>query len=138
MSFNWNCSCTFHSKLFSIPNSPLKGESFIFFSFSYGIFPFRYEWPLWLWLCGQSHRWPLFVYGGGYAVSHSEPSALIPLIDYIFFHIGLWAWLWHMVIGRLWFYMVIGHHIPYYEKHEKLRRVELCFSNFLALFTNII
>ena len=29
-----------------------------------------------------------FVYGGGYAVSHSEPSALIPLIGYIIFHIG--------------------------------------------------
>jgi len=54
----------------------------LFFSFSYGIFPFRcmsdpfgcryavfiwyislqvYEWPLWLSLCGQSLRWPLFV-----------------------------------------------------------------------------
>jgi len=49
-----------------------------------------------------------FVYGGGYAVSHSEPSALIPLIGYIFSYMvyshghGI-----VMVIERLWFYMVI-------------------------------
>ena len=70
-----------------------------------------------MWLCGQSFRWPLFGYGYvvmrlvianhwlwyhwcvfftymdyGYAVSHFEPSALIPLLGYIYIYIcfGLW------------------------------------------------
>jgi len=55
-------------------------------------------------------------YGGyGYAVSHSEPSALIPLIGYIYFsHIRLWAWLWHMVyweIMVLYGYITLVLHI---------------------------
>jgi len=46
--------------------SPFKGESFFFFFF--GFFPFRY-------------MVTPFYYG--YAVSHSEPSTLIPLLGYV-------------------------------------------------------
>jgi len=48
-------------------------------------------------------------FGCGYAVSHSEPSALIPLMSYILFHMWVMVMVMVIVMERWWFYMVIWH-----------------------------
>jgi len=80
----------FDSHLDYSQQSPLKGESLVFFS--YDIFPFKCMSDPFLVMVMQSVTLVTpFCYGYGYAISHFEPSALIPLLGYIYFHIyGLW------------------------------------------------
>jgi len=106
-----------YSQYLSSRVSPL-----FFFFFHMVYFLSGYEWPLWLWICGQSHRWPLFGYG--YAVSHSEPSALILVVG-IF--LGFWKYerygiyeryIWY-VIRRNVFLLYFALYIEYINKIQK-------------------
>jgi len=51
-------------------------------------------------------------FGYGYAVSHSEPSALIPLMGYVSY-VMVMVMVIIMVIERLWFYMALLHPFGY-------------------------
>jgi len=100
-NFVFSIQCeTFWLTLGLFLTSPLKGESFVFF------FPSRVS-PLFfsffIWYISLLGVWVTLSdpFGCGYAVSHFEPLALIPLLGYIYFS-HIWVMIIVMVIERLW------------------------------------
>jgi len=108
----------FDSHLDYSQQSPLKGESFFFSFFMWYISLQVYEWPFFG--CGYavSHFSDPF----GYVVSHSKPSALIPLLGLYIFHMGYGYWEIMVLviydISLTHIYKTIWHH--FYPKTVRL------------------
>ena len=98
-NFVYSIQCgTFWLTLGLFPTSPLKSESLVFFFLFHMVYFPSGVWvtPLVVVMRSVTSVTP-FCYGYGYAVSHSEPSALIPLIGYILSYM-----IWVIVVGIFW------------------------------------